>query len=109
MNGDRGVRGGGGGGSVGKVDEKGRVLVLKTFFELHGGEEGANRGGIGRMGVLVGREYERGVVGLGNLEGKGGPRLDESAGALKEVNVEDEVVVGHGDDAGIDGDNVGGG
>ena len=109
MKGVRGVRGGGGGGSVGKVDEEGRVLLLKTFFELHGGEEGANWGGIGRRGALAGREYERGAVGLGNLEGKGGPQLDEYAGALKEVNVEDEVVVGHGDDASIDGDSVGGG
>ena len=90
------------------MDEEGRVLVLKTFFELHGGEEGANQGGIGRRGVLAGREYERGAVALGNLEGKGGPRLDESAGALKEVNVEDEVVVGHGDNVGINGDSVGG-
>ena len=47
MKGVRGVRGGRGGGSVGKVDEEGRVLVLKTFFELHGGEEGTNRGGGG--------------------------------------------------------------
>ena len=109
MKGDRGVRGGGGGGSVEKVDEEGQVLVLKTFFELHGREEGANRGGIGKRGVLAGREYERGAVGLGNLEGKGGSRLDESAGVLKEVNDEDEVVVGHGDDAGINGDGVGGG
>ena len=78
---------------------------------MHGGEEGANRGGggIGRRGVLAGREYERGVVGLGNLEGKGGPWLDEAAGALKEVYAEDEVVVGHGDDACIDRDGVGGG
>ena len=91
------------------MDEEGRVLVLKTFFEMHGGEEGANWGGIGQRGVLAGREYERGVVGLGNLEGKGGPQLDESTGALKEVNAEDEVVVGHGDDAGIDRDVVGGG
>ena len=109
MKGLRGVRGGRGGGSVGKVDEVCRVLVLKTFFELHGGEEGANRGGIGRRGVLVGREYERGVVGLGNLEGKGGPRLDEAAGALKKVDAKDEVMVGHGDDACIDADGVGGG
>ena len=50
MKGFRGVRGGRGGGSVGKVDEVCRVLMLKTFFELHGGEEGANRGG----GVLGG-------------------------------------------------------
>ena len=90
------------------MDEVGRVLVLKTFFELHGREEGDNRGGIGRRGVLAGREHERGVVGLGNLEGKGGPRLDEAAGALKEVYAEDEVVVGHGDDACIDRDGVGG-
>ena len=109
MKGFRGVRGGRGGGSVGKVDELCRVLVLKTFFELHGGEEGANRGGIRRRGVLAGREYERGVVGLGDLEGKGGPRLDEAADALKKVYAEDEVVVGHGDDACIDREDVGGG
>ena len=104
MKGVGGVRGG-----RGKEDEEGRVLVLKTFFELHGGEEGANWGSIGRRGVLAGREYKRGAVGLGNLEGKGGPRLDESAGASKEVNAEDEVVVGHGNDACIDEDGVGGG
>ena len=82
--------------------------MLKAFFEFHGGEKGAGRGGIRRRGVLACREYERGVVGLGDLEGKCGPWLDEAAGALKKVYAEDEVVVGHGDDACIDRDDVGG-
>ena len=108
MKGFRGVRGGRVGSSVGEVDEVCRVLMLKAFFELHGGEKGAGRGGIRRRGVLACREYERGVIGLGDLKGKCGPRLDEAAGALKKIYAEDEVVVGHGDDACIDGDGVGG-
>ena len=66
-------------------------------------------GGVSGGGVSSRVGSTRGVsLGWGICEGKGGPRLDEAAGVLKKVYAEDEVVVGHGDDACIDGDGVGG-
>ena len=76
MKGFRGVRGGRVGSFVGEVDEVCRVLMLKAFFELHGGEKGAGRGGGGGVsggGVSSRVGSTRGVsLGWGIWRVKGG-------------------------------------